>query len=341
MRKLLALAAVLVLSVPLLAEQPVRALFKESWGGIYCNSSVQQIPDKTGMRTLLKTEDGPVTITKSGYGYVFQFPKWSANVQEQVDGSLKLRFGPDTFLFNRSKKAFQVVAPTDTITYTLTGGRVTAIRGKQGSVNIRTTFATNTYTIFGPNGKSRLQLQPRGKKNAVAVLDGEPIEQIPYLVQGFRFEDTRTGVGIFVAVPGGKLTSALPWGQAFVYHPPLPNPVPVAEAREPNPLQAVTGNGDPLNAVVGSPKDIEGRFPAPGEDWLKMRPTPKGEDHIKANLGDPNEDPLGLGPKGVDPIVPPTGGSNPTSHPTPSSSSSSKSAPQGGHDPAEDDLAVP
>lgn len=311
----LILAVMLAMSLPLLGEGQFRALFKERWGGIYCNGSVSEVPDKTGMRTLLKTPDGPVTISKSGFGYVFQFPRWSATIQEQVDGSLKLRFGPDTFVFHRSKEAFVADFPTDKIRYTLTGGRVTAIHGKQGSVNIRTTFSSGTYTIFGPNGKSRFQLRQEGKTSGLALLDGEPIEQIPYLVQGFRFEDPRTGVGIFVAVPGGKLTQALAWGQAFVYNPPVPNPVPVEEAREPDPLDAVTSKQDPLKAAIGNPADLKGRFNAPGEDWLKMRPTPRGEDHLKANLGNPDEDPMGLKPRGTTPITPPAGGTNPTVHP--------------------------
>lgn len=337
------MALVLALSLPLMAEETARALFKERWGGVYCKGSVQQIPDKTGLRTLLHTPEGPVTITKSGFGYVFQFPKWSATVQEQVDGSIRIRFGPDTFLFKRRKTSFIADLPTDDITYTLTNGRVTSIRGKQGSVSIRTSFKTGTYTIEGPNGRSRFQLASQGKQNALALLEGEPIEQIPYLVQGFRFEDPTTGVGIFVAVPGGKLTQALAWSQAFVYNPPPPRPVPTEEAREPNPLDAVSPRNNSLKAVIGSPKDIQGRFPAPGEDWLKLRGTPKGEDHLKADLGKPDEDPLGLKPKGTTPIVPPAGGKNPTVHPEEAPRTPAATVPgiPPASDDAWDDLTVP
>lgn len=336
MRKVLALAVLLGLSLPLLADGQSRALFKESWGGLYCRGAAQQIPDQTGARTLLKTEAGPVTIIKSGFGYVLQFPKYSATVQEQTDGSIRLRFGPDTFLFKRSKVAFEADFPTDKIVYTLTGGRVTSIHGRQGSVNIRTTFSTSTYTIFGPNGRTRLQLQKRGKQNAVALIDGEPLEQIPYLVQGFRFEDPTTGVGIFVAVPGGKLTQAMPWSGSYVYNPPVANPVPAEEAREPDPLQAVTSNDDPLKANLGDPKDIQGRFPGAGEDWLKMRPTPKGEDHLKVNEVSPDEDPLGLKVRPPERITPPAGGSL-----NPPRSQSTPAAPASGGDDAEDELVVP
>lgn len=328
---LIVLAAWLWLSLPLAAEGEHQALFKESWGGIYCPASATRVPDQTGTRTLMQTQAGPVTITKSGFGYVFQFPKWSATVQEQVDGSLKIRFGPDTYVFERSKTAFVANLPGDRVNYTLTYGRVTAIHGKAGSVNIRTTFSTNTYTIFGPNGKTRLQLEPRGKAYTVHLLEGEPVEQIPYLVRGYRFEDPLTGVGIYVQVPGGRLTQSLAWSSSAIYKAPVPNPVPVEEAREPDPLQAVSPRkGNSLKAVIGSPQEIKMRPTPEGEDHLKMRPTPEGEDHLKANLGDPEEDPLQV-----------------RQHAKPSARSSVKAAPAGfdtppaGFDEAEEDLILP
>ncbi len=325
------LAAWLWLGLPLAAEGEHQALFKEKWGGIYCPAGVTRIPDQTGTRTLLQTQAGPVTITKSGFGYVFQFPKWSATVQEQVDGSLKIRFGPNTYVFQRSKTAFEAQLPDDKVVYTLTYGRVTAIHGKAGSVNIRTTFSTNTYTIFGPNGKTRLQLEPRGKAYAVHLLEGEPVDQIPYLVRGYRFEDPLTGVGIYVQVPGGKLTQSLAWSASAIYKAPVPNPVPVEEARESDPLQAdPPRKGNSLKAVIGSPQEIKARYPAEGEDHLKMRPTPEGEDHLKANLGNPDEDPLQV-----------------RQHNKPAARSSVKAAPDGfeapptGFDEAEEDLILP
>ncbi|MEW6284373.1 MAG: hypothetical protein AB1758_37505, partial [Candidatus Eremiobacterota bacterium] len=289
------------------ARPEFRPLFRESWGGIYCTGDVKSVPDATGRRHLLSTPAGPVTVIHHEDRYILQFPRHTANIDRLLDGSVRIRYGPETYTFGISKTEFVAKVPGDTVRYTLTYGRLTGIRGRLGTTSIRSNLKLKTYNITSACGRSKLTME----NDQLVLTEGPELASHQYLVRGFRFEDAEAGIGIYVRIPGGALTDALPWSACLVVRPPAAWQPPVVAPREPDPLDAVLGprgEDDPLRAMVG---------PGGDQDPLRATENPEGapdplkanrgdgkvlrareetpdqlEDPLKARLGDPAQDPL-------------------------------------------------